>query len=142
MLETLTLQTAYQALMLTYPEVHTSVFLNLWLWAVHDTWIGNKKSRLRNTLLNTHTVTHTNFIRTAEDKRLSNKKQWICKSWFSSGSNDIDTKTRYYRVYHFQNKLHKHSCQPCNEGHTSFSLHYAQIMTEDSILIHKWALAL
>jgi hypothetical protein len=60
MLETLTLQTAYQALMLTNPEVHTSLFLNLWLWAVHDICIGNKKSRLRNTLLNTQT--HTQIL--------------------------------------------------------------------------------
>jgi hypothetical protein len=59
------------------------------------------------------------------------------KSWFSSSSNDTDTMTKHYRVYHFPNKLQKHSCQPFNEVHTSSSLHFAQKMMEDSIRIHK-----
>jgi len=113
----------------------TSVFLNLWLWAAHDICDGNKKNRLKNTLLNTH----TQILHAEQGMKHSIVRKVNLKSWFSSCSNDTDTMTKDYRVYHFPNKLQKHSCQPCNEVHISFSLHFAQIMMEDSILIHKWA---
>jgi len=117
----------------------TSVFLNLWLWAAHDICDGNKKNRLKNSLLNTHTHTqpHTQILHAEQGMKHSVVRKVDLKSWFSSSSNDTDTMTKHYRVYHFPKKLQKHSCQPCNEVHTSFILHFAQIMMEDSILNHK-----
>jgi len=70
MLETLTLQTAYQDLNAYIPRSTTSVFLTLWLWAAHDICDGNKKNRFKNTLLNTH----TDFTRRAGDETLCSKK--------------------------------------------------------------------
>lgn len=56
------------------PRSTTSVLLNLWLWAAHDICDGNKKNRSKNTLLNTHTATHTDFTRTAGDETLCSNK--------------------------------------------------------------------
>jgi len=56
------------------PRSTTSVFLNLWLWTAHDICDGNKKNRLKNTLLNTHTATHTNLTRRAGNETLCSKK--------------------------------------------------------------------
>jgi len=52
------------------PRFITLMFLNLWLWAAHDICDGNKKNRLKNTLLNTH----TNFTCRARDETLCSKK--------------------------------------------------------------------
>jgi len=119
------------------PRSTTSVFLNLWLRAAHDVFDGNKKNRLKNTLLNTHTSTHTNFICRAGDETLCSRKN----------GPEILVFFKFKWYWHYDqilqslpfSKLQKHSYQPCNEVHTSFSLHFAQIMMEDSILIHKWA---